>query len=58
MHKMLHLRSLLYGVSLGTVISALMGYVAKAREFEFTITLLVVAFIITGITFVLGRFKD
>jgi hypothetical protein len=55
---MIYLRSLFYGIGLGTVISALLGYLAKAREFQFTITLLVAGFIITGITFVLGRFKD
>jgi hypothetical protein len=55
---MLNLRSLFYGVALGTLISALLGHLAKAREFQFTVTLLVAAFIITGITFILGRFKD
>jgi hypothetical protein len=55
---MVYLRSLLYGVALGTLVSALLGYLVKAREFQFTVTLLVAAFIITGITFVLGRFKD
>ena len=55
---MVYLRSLLYGVALGTLVSALLGYLVKAREFQFTVTLLVAAFIITGIPFVLGRFKD
>jgi hypothetical protein len=55
---MVYVKSLLYGFSLGTVISAFLGYVYKIRDLQFTVTLLVGAFILTGITFVLGRFKD
>jgi low affinity Fe/Cu permease len=55
---MVYLRSLFYGIALGTVVAALLGYLVKARDFQFTVTLLVAAFIITGITFILGRFKD
>jgi uncharacterized membrane protein len=55
---MIYLRSLLYGVALGTLVSALLGYLVKARDFQFTVTLLVAAFVVTGITFFLGRFED
>jgi hypothetical protein len=55
---MSYVRSLFYGIALGTVVTALLGYLAKARDFQFTVTLVVAAFIITGITFILGRFKD
>ena len=55
---MSYVKSFLYGISLGTLLIALLGIVLKVREIEYTVSLLVASFIIAGITFFLGRFED